>query len=88
MEALQSFLLDPTNQVTKADKGDSFALMDIAQYLQLAYKHLDDPVWPVLIEPHPGDSGRFVIILAHLLETGIIDHVTIDFLCRATPVRT
>lgn len=88
--ALRALLLNPAVRITKADKGDSFVLLDTDQYLELAYGHLDDPATYARLPSDPTQDivAELLALLHRLLSAGVIDKVMYTFLCPANPART
>ena len=61
--------------VSKADKGDTVVVMDLEQYTELAYKHLNDPDTydKLTTDPTAKIVKRFGKYISHLKDVGILD---------------
>ena len=88
--ALRGLLVNPAVRLAKADKGDSFVLMDTSHYLELSYRHLDDPSTYARLPTDPTQEtvSKLLVLLQRLLSAGVIDQTTYQFLCPANPART
>ena len=67
--------------ITKADKGDTVVMMDLEQYTELAYKHLNDAhTYDKLTgDPTQRIAKGFLKYITHLRDVGILDSVALGF---------
>ena len=80
--ALDQLVNNKNLTITKVDKGDTIAIMDVDFYTELAYKHLHGTQTYKLLreDPTPTIIQNFINFLNHLLVSNVIDLTTYTFL--------